>query len=194
VSDLNATIHPIHPLLAQRESRRVIDIDKPLHISIVESLIEAARWAPSCANKQPWRMVVAQGASLSAVKEALAKGNDWAAQAPVIIAFASKPALACQITGRDYFPLDIGLAVENMLLQGTHLGLVMHPIAGFDEGKVKLALHVPEQYRIYNLVVAGFPGDPQLADDRTLEKEAQPRVRLPLAQVVSYGRWSFLEE
>lgn len=184
----------IHPLIAQRESRRIIDPTRPVHISIVDSLIEAARWAPSCANKQPWRMIVAQEASLAAVKAALAKGNGWAKQAPVIIAFASKPALACQITGRDYFPLDIGLAVENMLLQGMHLGLVMHPIAGFDELKVKVALHVPEAYRIFNLVIAGFPGDPRKADARTLEKEAQPRKRLPMEQTVCYGHWSFHEE
>ncbi len=102
------------------------------------SLLEAARWAPSCFNNQPWRFVVSRGESLDAVRDCLSRGNGWARRATLIFTIASKPDLDCQIKGRDYYPLGIGLAVENLLLQAIHLGLVVHPIAGFNEERVKI--------------------------------------------------------
>lgn len=180
----------LHPLLVNRKSGRVIDSQKKISESDTLSLLEAARWAPSCANKQPWRIVVSQNESLDDVKSCLPRGNSWALNAPLILVFASKTGLACEKEdGRDYFPLDLGLAIENVLLQGMHLGLVMHPIAGFDEQGVKEVINLPEPYRIYALVVAGHAGKLENMDERTIEKESAPRKRKKLEEIVFREKW-----
>ena len=181
---------PVHELLLKRRSGRIIDPDRPVSHEDIYILLEAARWAPSCANNQPWRFVVSTGHAMGAVKACLSKGNQWAHQAPLIITVASKPDLGCQRTGRDYYPLDLGLAIENMLLQGIAIGLVMHPIAGFDENQLKINLNIPEPYRVYALVVSGYPGSAEGVDDRVLEKEQIPRLRNELDSMVFWDRWN----
>ena len=185
---------PIHDIIARRQSRRIIDPRRPVDEEKILSLLEAARWAPSCSNMQPWRFVVSTGSSLEAVKECLTRGNAWARRAPLIFTIASKPDLDCQITGRDYYPLGIGLALENLLLQGIHLGLVVHPIAGFKERRVKEALGIPEEYRIHALVVVGYPGSPEDADESVLEKEKRPRERKSLKEIAFWEGWAKLKE
>lgn len=180
---------PLHELIARRRSGRVIDPRRAVDEEDVLTLLEAARWAPSCSNYQPWRIVVSQKDSLEAVKACLSRGNAWALNAPLILIFASKPDLDCQIKGRDYYPLGIGLAVENVLLQGIHLGLVMHPIAGFREEEVKAALGIPVDYRVHTLVIAGHPGMPEDVDETVMVKERAPRERKPLEEIVHWERW-----
>lgn len=181
--------HDIHPLIRQRKSGRIIDAGRQVEDEKILSMLESARWAPSCANNQPWRIVVTTGTSLEKLKEYLNRGNAWAQRAPLIFVFASKPELDCLITGREYYPLGIGLAIENLLLQGNHLGLVVHPIAGFKEQGVKETLHIPDEYRVHALVVVGHPGNVADMDDKTLEKERQPRVRKALSEFVFYDLW-----
>lgn len=179
----------LHPLITARQSRRLIDPDKPVRRADILSLLEAARWAPSCANKQPWRLVVSMDESLSAVRAALNRGNGWAKNAPVLMALASKPELDCQLNGRDYHTLGLGLALENLLLQASHLGLVVHPMAGFDEAQVKAALQIPDDFRVYVLVAVGHPGTADHVDAETLTKEQKPRTRNPLEAWVGWDRW-----
>ena len=180
---------PLQELIQKRESRRIIDPLRTVESEIIQSLLEAARWAPSCSNNQPWRFVVSQSDSLKRVKECLSRGNNWASNAPLIFTVASKPDLDCQITGRDYYPLGMGLAIENLLLQGIHMGLVMHPIAGFKEKMVKEVLNIPEGYRVFALIIAGYPGSNDDVDETVLEKEKSPRERKPLNEIVFWEGW-----
>ena len=179
----------LHDLITRRRSGRIIDPHRNIEEEHILSLLEAARWAPSCANNQPWRIVVSKDKSLDAVKACLSRGNAWALNAPLILTFTSKLDLDCQIKGRDYYPLGIGLAVENVLLQGIHLGLVMHPIAGFREYEVKEALGIPEEYRVHTLVIAGYPGRPDDVDASVLEKENVPRERKSLDEIAFAEMW-----
>jgi nitroreductase len=179
----------VHDLIKKRRSGRIFDANRPVETDKIDSLIEAARWAPSCSNNQPWRFVVSRGESLVAVKECLTRGNSWARRSPLIFTIASKPDLDCQITGRDYYPLGVGLAIENLLLQGIHLGLVVHPIAGFKEKRVKEVLRIPDEYRVHALVIVGYPGSTDGLDDRILEKEKAPRVRKPVKEIAFWEEW-----
>jgi len=179
----------LHDFIARRRSGRMIDPRRAVEEEHVLSLLEAARWAPSCSNNQPWRIVVSRNESLDAVKACLSRGNAWALDAPLILTFASRPDLDCQIKGRDYYPLGIGLAVENVLLQGIHLGLVMHPIAGFREPEVMRALAIPEDYRVHTLVIVGYPGSVEDADASVAEREKAPRERKPLEEIVRWETW-----
>ena len=183
----------LHELIERRRSGRIIDPERQVEEEKIRSLLEAARWAPSCFNNQPWRFIVSRGRSLDAVKECLSKGNAWAKRAPLILTVASKPDLDCQIKDRDYYTLGIGLAVENLLLQSIHLGLVVHPIAGFSERKVKKALHIPEVYRVHTLIIVGYPGSSDGLEDWVLEKEDALRERKPLEEIVFWEGWKSAE-
>jgi len=180
----------IHPLVKNRYSGRAIDPDHIIPDEMIRTLIEAARRAPSCFNNQPWRIVISRGESLSAVKNCLSRGNAWAQAASVIFTFASKPELGCQKTGRDYYTLDLGLAIENMLLQGISMDLVMHPIAGFREIDVKAVLHIPEDYRVHALVIAGYPLSLELMNEEQKTQETQRTSRKSTDEIVSWEGWS----
>jgi nitroreductase len=180
---------PMHPLIAGRRSGRAFDPRRPVDEGRIRAIIEAARWAPSCANLQSWRYVVCRGASLEAVKSCLNPGNNWAGNAPVIIAAATRNDLGCRITGRDYSILDMGLSIENLVLQCFAEDLIGHPIAGFDEEKVKAALGIPEDFRVYALVIVGYPGSEEVLDETTLAKEKAPRTRKPEEETVFWEGW-----
>lgn len=177
----------IIPALRFRRAYRAL-APEPVPRELVVRLLEAAHLAPSCFNNQPWRFVVAEGESLAAVKEALSGGNYWVKQAPVIIAVASKPDLDCQLSdGRDYFLFGCGMAVGNLMAQATQMGLIAHPIAGFDPQKVKEALRIPGDYVLITLIVVGQHGDPGLLSDKHRAREFGPRERKSLSEVAFWG-------
>jgi nitroreductase len=180
---------PLHPLIRDRRSARAFDPTRPVESGKLRSLLEAARWAPSCSNLQPSRFIVCTGPSLDGVRQCLNPGNAWAKRAPLIVAAAADAQSGCRIRGRDYAPLDLGLAVENLILQGIGLGLAMHPIAGFDEIRLKTALAVPVETRVYALVVAGYPGSESDLDADTLAKERLPRTRKPATEIIFWESW-----
>ncbi len=181
---------PVHELIHKRRSGRVIDPSRFVANKKILSLLEAARWAPSCFNNQPWRFVVSTGESLERVKDTLSRGNAWGRKASLVITIASKSDLGCQKTGREYYPLDIGLAVENLLLQGIHLGLVVHPIAGFDEERLKTVLKIPEEYRVHTILIVGYPGSLSEVDEQLREREEAPRERKKLEEIVFWEEWN----
>lgn len=189
--DLYEADREINPLIRVRRAWRALS-EEPLSEDEVTRLIEAAHLAPSCFNNQPWRFVVAQGERLEAVKEALPGGNYWAKRAPVIIAVASQRDLDCKLSdNRDYFLFGCGLAVENLVLQATQMGLIAHPIAGYDPLKVKEALKIPADYVLITLVIVGRRGDVNVLNEKHREIELGPRDRKPLAAVMAWERFGF---
>ena len=123
--DVTEAVHRRRALRALET--RTIEEDK------VRKMVEAMRLAPSCNNNQPWRVVLCTGEALDKVKECLDKGNVWATRAPLIIVVSAKPSEDCrQGEGRDYYKFSCGLGVAQMILQATELGLIAHPISGFN--------------------------------------------------------------
>ena len=180
----------VHPLILSRKSSRVINPRDNVADSEIRTLLEAARWAPSCSNNQPWHFVVSREKSLDAVKMALNRGNAWANNAPLIITVTSKPDLDCLIMDREYYTLGLGLAIENLLLQGIYMDLVVHPIAGFSESKVKTALRIPEPYRVHALIIIGHPGSVSDVDERTIERESKIRIRRVQGEFTHWESWA----
>lgn len=177
----------VNGLIQARRAKRALRPD-PIAREDIEHLIEAAHLAPSCFNNQPWRFVVAQGEKLEAVKRALPGGNYWALKSPAIVAVASHPDLDCRLSdNRDYFLFDCGMAVGFLMIQATQMGLVAHPIAGYDPIAVKEALGIPKDYVLITLVVLGWPGDPGELSDKHRELELGPRVRKPLSAVLGWN-------
>lgn len=164
--------------------------EDPIPNEILVSILEAGRRAPSCANTQAWNFVVLRDSEvLSKAHEALSKGNAWGKRAPVMVLVAAKEDGGCGAHGLPYFTMDVGLAVENMLLQAVHIGLVGHPTAGWNEDKLKEITGIPEEYRIVTVVFFGYKGSVDDLDERTKEKELKSFSRKPLSEIVHYDRW-----
>ena len=164
--------------------------DKPISDEMLNSILEAGRWAPSCANTQAWNFVVLREPdALTKAHEHLSKGNAWGKAAPVMLLVTAKEDGGCPAHGLPYFAMDVGLAVENILLQAVHLGLMGHPTAGWNEDGLKEVLNIPEEYRIVTVIFLGYEGDFDKLDERTREKEKNPRTRKELSEIVHWNGW-----
>lgn len=174
-----------------RRALRVLS-DRSIGKEAVNSLVEAARLAPSCFNNQPWHFIFAQGEpALSSVKDALPSGNNWATRAPLIIAVAARRDDDCKLSnGRDYFLFDCGLSVSQLILRAVELGLIAHPIAGYDPGLVKEALRIPEDHVVIALIVCGHRGDDDsLLSEKQKEIEPERPERNPIDEDFFLDSW-----
>ncbi len=127
---------------------------------IVSELAGAAQLTASCFNKQPWRLVfVRRKDILSRMHGALNSGNEWAQKASMIIAVFGKRDDDCLIKEREYYLFDIGMAVSATILRATEMGLVAHPIAGYNPQKAMEILGIPEDRMLITLVIVGKKTD-----------------------------------
>jgi len=182
------------PEIENRRSLRALS-DRPVPPDALERVAAAGTLAPSCYNNQPWRVVVAEGESLAALKAALPEGNAWATRAQAMAAITVRESDDCRLDdGREYALFDAGLCAMAMMLQATREGLVCHPIAGYNPKKAKAALGVPADRVLIVLLVVGYHGDPAGEDGALLAPwqrtaEDAPRARKPLAETVYAGRF-----
>jgi len=181
----------INPVVAARRARRALS-EEPVSREEIETIIEAAHLAPSCFNNQPWRFVAVDDVkTLAAVKAEMPKGNYWTEPTPAIIAVASKPDLDCQLSGgRDYFLFGCGMAVSNLMVQATQMGLIAHPIAGYKPIEVKELLGIPDDHVLITLVVIGRPGDADTLSEKHREAELGARERRPLTDVLFWNQFN----
>lgn len=174
-----------------RRAKRAFQ-EKRIEDDKVEALIEAARLSASCFNNQPWRLVFVRGEkALNAVKDAMSKGNEWTRRASLIIAVASREKDDCQLSDRrNYFLFDCGLAIGQLELRATEIGMIAHPIAGYDPLKVKTALGIPEEYIVITLVICGHAGGEEsiLSEKQKVWEKERPERRPP-AQNIFLDRW-----
>ncbi|MCC6140249.1 MAG: nitroreductase family protein [Nitrospira sp.] len=189
---LAATQVPIHELLARRWSPRAF-AERPVEPDKLVSLFEAARWAPSSSNEQPWRFVVATKDDRAAYNRLLAcllEGNrKWALHAPVLILSAASTTFEENAKPNLHAFHDAGMALENLLLQATALGLIAHPMAGFDHKQARVDLQIPSGFEPVAMVAVGYPGEATLLPDHLQQREANPRERNPLTELVYAGQW-----
>lgn len=166
------------------DTRRAYRSLDPVEITdeLVRDLARCASLAPSCFNRQPWRFDFVYGAAqLDEMRGALAKGNEWARAASMIIAVHSNHADDCEVKGRRYYLFDTGLATAFLILRATERGLVAHPIAGYDEEAVRRILDIPAEARIITLVIVGAHAAsirPELSDKQAAAEAERPE-RLP---------------
>lgn len=141
--------------IEQRRAYRVIK-DFEVTEELIDELIYSASLAPSCYNNQPWRYVfVYEDNKLEELHEALSDGNEWAKKGAIIVAVFSNREEDCNIGKREYHLFDTGISVGFMVLRAHEMGLVAHPIAGYDEGKAKQILGIPDDDRLITLIVIG---------------------------------------
>ena len=186
----------LHPLIARRRSLRAIDPARPVEPDVIDRLLEAARWAPSSGNTQPWRFVVVnEPDALARAREALKPGNrTWADHAPLLIVICANPEDDGVFYEQPLYLFDCGLAAENLLLQGIEEGLVLHPMAGWEEDKMRAALAVPDPYRAVVTIAIGYPGRIEDLSEQLQQRETAARTRKSLAELTHYNRWAELKE
>lgn len=184
------TQHPIHELISERWSPRAF-ADKPVEHETLHSLFEAARWAASGGNQQPWNFLFAtkeNAENYARFSSLLWELNAvWTHTAPVLVL-----AVAQLYTrpGSEYISYyDTGMATANLLTQAVASGLVTHPMGGFDKGKAKAELNIPEGYDPLVMIALGYPGTPDQLPEALRERELAPRIRKPLAEFVFEGGW-----
>jgi len=186
------TTYPIEPILQQRWSPRAF-ADRPVEPAQLLRLWEAARWSASCANQQPWYFLVAtkeDAGEYARLLSCLRENNQqWAAQAPVLMVSVAKLSFDMNGQPNRYAFHDVGLAVANLIVQATSLGLYVHQMAGFYPEKVRELYDVPEDFEPVAGIVLGYPGDPATLSEELYQREVAPRVRKPLETFVFQGVW-----
>ncbi len=192
---LAKTTFPIHDLLARRRSPRAFS-GRPVELEKLRSLLEAARWAPSSFNEQPWAYLVAtredpgEHARLLSV---LVEGNvAWAQRAPILMLSIAK--LIFERSGKPnrHAFHDVGMASASLVFQATALGLVVHQMAGFSVEKARELYSIPEGWEPVAAIAVGYQGEPDSLPEPIRQKELAPRTRKPLDQFVFTGRWGEL--
>jgi nitroreductase len=186
------TSQPIHPLLAGRWSPRAIDPNQPLAAETITRILEAARWAPSCANQQPWRFLVftpEHPEALEKARSCLAGGNYWAKNAPLLIISVARQTWEHNGTSNPHAEHDLGMATENLLLEANSLGLVTHPMAGFDGKRAIELFQIPEGFRPMTALAIGYPGSVETLNEKHQQAEQAPRSRKPLSEIAFFGGW-----
>lgn len=187
------TQYPIQDLLRQRWSPLAFS-EQLVEPEKLRSVLEAARWAASSYNEQPWSFIVAtkdNQAEFDRLLGCLAEGNQqWAQNAPVLILSVAK--LQFERNGdlnRHAFH-DVGAAAANLAIQATALGLFIHQMAGFDVLKAREVYSIPEGYEPVAAIALGYIGDPQTLPERLLQRALAPRSRKPLEKFVFSSSWN----
>ena len=181
--------HPILDLLARRWSTRAF-ADRSVANEVLTSLFEAARWAPSSGNLQPWSYLVApkdNTAEHERLAGVLVPGNAWARQAPVL-------ALSIATVHREDKPNrhayhDLGLANENLVIQAVSMGLAVHMMAGFQADMAREVFEIPSSHDPVAMIAIGYPGDPASLPEDLRKKDLSPRQRKPIREFVFSGKF-----
>ena len=184
--------YPVDELFLDRWSPRAMSGEGVSEEELM-TLFEAARWAPSSYNNQPWRILYARRETEQwpVFFGLLVEGNRaWAKDAAALLLFVSKETF--DFDGKPYptHSFDTGAAWENLALQATMLGLVTHGMQGFDYERARAELRIPEGFRVEAMIAVGRPGDPAVLPERLREREA-PSGRKPLSEITCEGAFRF---
>jgi nitroreductase len=183
---------PIHELIGRRWSSRAFS-DQSVEPSKIRSVLEAARWAPSSRNEQPWAFVLAtrdDPKNFDVLAGTLVESNRaWAQKAPVLIM-----TLAHNTLERDGSPNrmglhDLGLATSNLVTQATSVGLATHQMGAFDVEAARELFHIPDAWAPVTVIAMGYPGEAETLPEVYRERELAPRRRKPLEEFVFMGTW-----
>ena len=164
-------------------SSREIEQDK------ITAILEAARMAPSSRNMQPWRFIVVKGkdAVENLVNRAFMEFNAVAKEAPVIIVVCANPVDDVVIDGKEYYLFDTALAVENMLLAATDLGLVTHLMTAVHEDELRKVLAIPPEVRFVVTTPLAYPKTDSY--EGAAKERLGQRSRMDFSELVFVNKW-----
>lgn len=184
--------HPIHNLLAERWSPYAF-ADRPVSDTDLCSVFEAARWAPSSYNEQPWSYVIAKSENpeaFQALLSCLIEANQaWAKAAPVLALGIVRLRFVRNDKANRAAVHDLGLAAGNLLVEATARGLYVHQMIGINPERAREVYEIPEGSEAWTGLAIGYRGDPNQLPDPLKERDMAPRQRKPLGDFVFGGKW-----
>jgi nitroreductase len=189
------TNHPIHEIIRNRWSPRSFAPDRIIDERSLLTLLEAARWAPSCFNDQPWRFVVCNRTTHKDTWQSLLdclaeKNQQWAKNAPVLLLAVANNNFGHNEKPNRWSEYDTGAASLSLCLQAVAMGLVTHQMGGFDAEKCRKRFGLPEDCKPMSVIAVGYQADAELLPPEFVENELKPRQRRPADQSFFFGAWT----
>jgi nitroreductase len=186
--------HPIHALMQARFSPRAYT-GAPITAEQAASLFEAARWAPSCFNEQPWHFLAARRDAdpegFAKLLSLLGPGNQpWAGRAAMIVVTVARRKFAANGDVNAVALYDLGAAAMQMVLQAQAMGLGARQMRGFDVERARTELNVPEDHDPVSCIAIGHPGPVEVLSEALQQREAMPRARKPQSAFVHGAGWA----
>ena len=190
------TDRPLHPLLAERWSPYAFTGEDVTEADLL-ALFEAARWAASSYNVQPWRFLLARrrsepGAFERALSCLVPFNQGWARHAPVLaLGLVQAEGSAAEADGapNPVAAHDLGLAAASLTVEATHRGLSVHQMSGIDADRIREAYALPEEAHPVTALAIGYAAAPEAASEEWRARQVRPRERRPLAEFVFGERW-----
>ncbi len=177
----------VHDLIRRRWSPRSFSA-LAVEPEKLGQLLEAARWAPSAANEQPWRFIIAtkdQSEEFAMIASTLMESNAiWAGKAPVLMIALAKLHFSHNGKANRHALYDVGQAVASLSLEATDLGLSLHQMGGFYPEKVRELFQISEGYEPVAAIAIGYSGAPEELPEALRARETAPRTRKPLSELV----------
>jgi nitroreductase len=184
--------YPILDLLRRRWSPRAF-ADRLVEPEKLRGLLEAARWAPSSYNEQPWNFLVAtkdDPENFQRLLSCLVEGNQaWAQFAPVLMISVARLNFAQNGQPNRHAFHDVGLAAESLVIQAMALDLMVHQMAGFYPDKARDVFRIPPGFEPVAAIAVGYPGEPDRLPEKLRQRELAPRTRKTLREFVFGGEW-----
>ena len=188
---------PVHEIVRERWSPRAFS-DKAVTPEVLRSLFEAARWAPSSSNEQPWAYIVATKDDAENFEKSLGAlvefNANWARKAAVLVIAVAELAFAKNNAPNRNAQYDVGAASLQLSIEATARGLVVHQMAGFDPETAKEAYDIPQGWEPIAAMAIGYPGDPASLPEPLQSREKAPRSRKRIREFVMSGEWGHTAE
>ncbi|WP_138430909.1 nitroreductase family protein [Fodinibius saliphilus] len=180
--------YPIHDLLQKRWSPRAFS-DKSIEPELLKQLFEAARWAPSSYNEQPWHFIAARKEDEEAFKKLSAVMNDfnrgWALAAPVLVLGLTKTTFEMNENSNPHAGHDLGQAISHLTFEASRHDLYVHQMAGILPDKAREIYDIAENVEPMTMFAIGYKEAASQLDDGLQEKEQAPNERKPLSDILT---------
>jgi nitroreductase len=192
MTTLTETQVRVHDLITERWSPLAYS-DRSIEPKKLRSLLEAARWAASSYNQQPWHFIVAtkeEPAEFERLLGCLVPGNaQWAGNAPTLMLSVAKLTYDAGGAPNRHAFHDVGQATANLAIQATALGLAVHQMGGFDAARAREEFSIPDGYEPVAAIAVGYPGDAESLPESLRARARAPRTRRELGEFVFHGKW-----
>ncbi len=180
----------VHKLISDRWSPVAFD-DRPVEYDQLHLLFEAAKWAPSAMNAQPWRFISATKdmSDYAVILDLLSERNKvWASTAPLLVIPLAQVISTYKNRPNRLAFYETGMAVGNLMIQATAMGLMVHQMAGYDLERAKETLVIPTRYEPMIIMAIGYKGDPAKLPAKVAAWENRERTRLEISKFLVQGK------
>lgn len=187
-----STDHPIHELITKRWSPYGFD-ERTVSKADLCSLFEAARWAASSYNEQPWNYIVATGSEPEEFERLLGclvePNREWARHASLLALGVASLRFSRNDKPNAAAIHDLGLAAGNLSTEATARGLHVHQMIGILPDVARQTYHIPEGYQPLTALAIGYAADPKSVEEQFRQRDLAPRSRKPLSDFIFSGKW-----